>query len=86
VTDNVSGFDCNQADTGTKYNVKDLTCISDEGDSKWIKISKITKNERRLCLKKFTGDGCQDISPDPSDKMEPQQLVVRKPSLSSHIV
>lgn len=77
LADHKLGFDCNQADSGQEYNVKNLSCLSDEAESKWIKISKITKAERRLCLKKFASTGCSDSS---SDEMEAQQLDVRKSS------
>lgn len=46
-------------------------CLSGLGGSQSVKISKITKKERQICMRKFRQDGCMD-------EAEPQQLTIGK--------
>jgi len=66
------------ADGRAKYNVEKTECITGEPLSNLVKISKITKKQRHLCLIKFTGDGCLARSADAADREEAQQLEIRK--------
>lgn len=66
------------ADGKAKYNVEKTECITGEPLSNLVKISKITRKQRHLCLIKFTGDGCLARSADAADREESQQLEIRE--------
>lgn len=66
------------ADGKAKYNVEKTECITGEPLSNLVKISKITRKQRHLCLIKFTGDGCLARSADAADREEAQQLEIRE--------
>ena len=66
------------ADGKAKYNVEKTECITGEPLSNLVKISKITRKQRHLCLIKFTGDGCSARSVDEADREEAQQLEIRE--------
>jgi hypothetical protein len=82
VADFIKDYECATADENSKYNVGKTDCITTESLSNTVKISKITKEQRRLCLIKFTGNDCLSQSAEEADREESQQLVIRESSVA----
>jgi hypothetical protein len=82
IANTVKDYECATADDKSKYNVGKTDCITTESLSNTVKISKITKEQRRLCLIKFTGNNCLSQSADEADREGSQQLVIRESAVA----
>ena len=52
------GFEYNGVQTGERQRIGDTSCIDDTELARSIWISKITTNERHICLRRFKEKGC----------------------------
>lgn len=64
--------------TGPKQRIGDTSCIDTTTNTTSIWISEITKEERKICLRRFTEAGC-----DTANEELPQLLTIRECRLDS---